>query len=800
MRPLLLLLAGGALAAAPPAPDVAAYDVAWSSPSAARDGGPFEDGMPLGNGATVVLAWANTTAGGLSFYVRHPHAQHTDSTDFTLARVTVALVPNPFLGSSYFNQTHHLEDGSVTVLAGGSGFSAPAAVLRIFVDALSDTVVVTAAAGDGATPFALAVLVDSVRPAPGNYSQPFYCFRSSFRPDVAGPLDAGAPPGSVALRHENCVACGDPDLFAFSVQQQGLAPALPSPLPRSPLDGRVFGVGAFGGAGADGRGAPLARNAAGTALASAAPAPAFVLTLCVRVADEAPAQWEAGLAAQLVAAAAAAPAARAAASAAWWAAFWGRSWVALPGLPAGSNASQVAPQYARTRFIQAAQSRNVKVPIKFNGMLYTTAGGEKGPLDVDARDWGPDNWWQNTRLPYGAMLAAGDYDTLAVVLEWASAFLPLARARTQLLLPGVEGAFFTEIVNAFGLYQGKMYAGPECNRTAGYPPWLAEGGWVRWDFSGNALGPEAGMMAMDLFLHTGNLSQAQQYVPIATSALDFIATFYKNRSADGKMLIWPTQVLESWWCEWPGWSNCPENDMPTVAAATALAARLLALPPESGLVSPAQRAAYAALAAILPALPAANGTWQSADVLSTDGPEHREVPQLFPAHPFRLVTAGRAALDAASAPALATGQRTFNASQNAHKNIGWYYGGIDAALLGLAGEAWAMLVDRATNSPPQAGYRFPAFAPHLQDSEPSADHYANLMTALQAMLLQAGGDAADTLVLLPAWPCDVDVSFKLWGARNTTVNVVYAAGALVALDVQPPERAAAVRWARCVSN
>jgi hypothetical protein len=44
------------------------------------------------------------------------------------------------------------------------------------------------------------------------------------------------------------------------------------------------------------------------------------------------------------------------------------------------------------------------------------------------------------------------------------------------------------------------------------------------------------------------------------------------------------------------------------------------------------------------------------------------------------------------------------------------------------------------------------------------------------------------------------VSFKLWGARNTSVNVVYAGGALVALDVQPPQRAAAVRWANCVSN
>ena len=351
-------------AATPSPPDVAAYDVSWSTPSPHRPGGPFTDGMPLGNGATVVLAWANVTAGGLSFYVRHPHAQHTDSTGFTLARVTVALSPNPFMASAYFNQTHHLEDGSVTVLAGGAGFSAPAAVLRIFVDALSDTVVVTAAAGDGAPLLSLTAFVDTVRPTSENYTQEFYCFRSSYRPDVAAPLDGGgAPPGAISLRHENCVACGDPDLWAFSTRQQGLAPALPSPLPRSALDGRVFGVGVFGGAGADGGGAPLARNAAGTALASAAPAAAFALHLCVRVGSEAPAAWAAGLSAQLAAAARVAPAVRAQASAAWWAAFWARSWVALPGLRAGTNGSEVAPQYARTRFIQAAQSRGVEVPM-----------------------------------------------------------------------------------------------------------------------------------------------------------------------------------------------------------------------------------------------------------------------------------------------------------------------------------------------------------------------------------------------------------------------------------------------------
>lgn len=77
-----------------------------------------------------------------------------------------------------------------------------------------------------------------------------------------------------------------------------------------------------------------------------------------------------------------------------------------------------------------------------------------------------------------------------------------------------------------------------------------------------------------------------------------------------------------------------------------------------------------------------------------------------------------------------------------------------------------------------------------------------MMTATQLMLLQSGEDGfeAGTMVLLPAWPCHVDVSFKLWGAFNTSVEVVYANRTLVSLDVEPAARVSAVKWASCVSS
>ena len=51
-----------------------------------------------------------------------------------------------------------------------------------------------------------------------------------------------------------------------------------------------------------------------------------------------------------------------------------------------------------------------------------------------------------------------------------------------------------------------------------------------------------------------------------------------------------------------------------------------------------------------------------------------------------------------------------------------------AALLGLTNDASRMLLERAATQP-APGYRFIGFAPHMQDYEPSADHFANMVSA-----------------------------------------------------------------------
>jgi hypothetical protein len=153
---------------------------------------------------------------------------------------------------------------------------------------------------------------------------------------------------------------------------------------------------------------------------------------------------------------------------------------------------------------------------------------------------------------------------------------------------------------------------------------------------------------------------------------------------------------------------------------------------------------------------------------------------------------------------------------------GWQSAPVQAAYLGLAREAarlasinfndrfihWSGNIVRGPNgelmrgaadSPgfvvgdPRSGLpfphrpraRFPAFWETKMDGTPDNDHGANSVNTLQAMLLQSHGDQ---IHLLPAWPEDWDVSFKLAAAKNTTVEGVYRNGRLTSLTVTPKSR------------
>jgi hypothetical protein len=152
-----------------------------------------------------------------------------------------------------------------------------------------------------------------------------------------------------------------------------------------------------------------------------------------------------------------------------------------------------------------------------------------------------------------------------------------------------------------------------------------------------------------------------------------------------------------------------------------------------------------------------------------------ENPELYAVFPYRIFGVGKKDLDVA----LNTYFR-----REYREDKCWYQNALDAALLGLADSARQMVVERAQ----PASYsesRFPAFWNMFNDWSPDIDHGGNLQLALNNMLLQCEGTE---IRLLPAWPKDWNVHFKLHAPQQTTVECEYRNGKIESLHVTPESR------------
>ncbi|MEM9676353.1 MAG: hypothetical protein AAF992_27420 [Bacteroidota bacterium] len=130
---------------------------------------------------------------------------------------------------------------------------------------------------------------------------------------------------------------------------------------------------------------------------------------------------------------------------------------------------------------------------------------------------------------------------------------------------------------------------------------------------------------------------------------------------------------------------------------------------------------------------------------------------------------------------LALAIRTF-LNRQIKGNRGWYQDETQAAYLGLAEEAQESLVQRITMKHEDS--RFPVFWGPNFDWIPDQDHGGNLLKALQAMMIQSAGDS---ILLMPAWPKDWDVDFRLHSTNKTIVEGSFKNGT-IDFQVDPPER------------
>lgn len=425
----------------------------------------------------------------------------------------------------------------------------------------------------------------------------------------------------------------------------------------------------------------------------------------------------------------------------------------------GQDLLAMSRGYALQRFVAACAGRG-SYPIKFNGSLFTVDAREPGEVfNADYRRWGGPYWFQNTRLAYWPMLAAGDFDLIEPLLRMYRACLPLAQERTRLYF-GHEGAFFPETMTAWGLYANDNYGWDR----AGKPLSHVDNTYIRYYWQG---GIELVSLILDRYEWTDDQGFLSENLPLIRSILTFFDRHWP-RDPEGKLRFSPAGALETW--------HEAVNPLPEIAGLRFVLPRLLALP--AACIAHDDRLAWARLLDELPPLPMAEkaGKWVLLPAQELIGPVmNSENPELYAVFPYRLFGVGK--------PDLEVGRDTFE-----HRMVqgtgGWRQDAIQAACLGLAKTAAQYTLHNLTTHHP--GSRFPAFWGPNFDWIPDQDHGSVGMMALQTMLMQADGDR---ILLFPAWPQEWDVEFKLHAPHQTTVEGVYRAGRLERLRVTPAERA-----------
>jgi hypothetical protein len=714
------------------------YDVAWDTPS--RDA---RGSMPAGNGDISLNVWVEQS-GDLLFYIGKTDLWDDNSRLVKLGRVRLKFSPNPFPEEPDFLQTLRLRDGTVEVRWGRGGHELRA---EVWADANHPVVHVSVESrrAVGATasielwrtaPLTLpSIEVSDVHydhDVPGNQH-----FPTIVEPDTV----LTDQEGRIGWYHDNRKSVG-PALSAKLQDLEGFRQA-------DPILHRTFGavITAEGGRRVDDL----------HLISPPGAAHRFDIYVLTRH-PSSPEDWLRGMDGLLAATRKTPFAARLQAHRTWWMEFWSRSWIDIASTSRDEDAFIVSRAYNLQRFLNACAGRGAYA-IKFNGSIFTVPD-PGSPGDADYRRWGPGYWWQNTRLPYISMCASGDFDLMAPLFRmYGGDILEMAKYRTRRYL-GHAGAYLNECVYFWGPAFNESYGwAPPENRTVR----VNESRWHRWEFQG---GIELVFMMLDYYEHTlDETFLGERLTPFAREILTFYDVHY-GVDEKGKIVLEPAQALETWW-------DC-RNPMPEIAGITAVTERLLAL--AGGRASAEDRALWRRLHDKMPGLPmtAVDGRRMLAPAETFATKQNIENPELYAVFPYRQVAIGRPGTELA-VEALA--RRTDKG------NFGWRQDDIFMAYLGLTDQARGYLVGRARKW--NENSRFPAFWGPNYDWVPDQDHGGVLLKALQALLMQTDGRK---IFLLPAWPKEWDVDFKLHAPLRTVVEGRVKGGKVVKLSVQPPSR------------
>jgi len=744
------------------AADLRRYSVVWNSPSKDASGV-----MPIGNGDIAAGAYAIEN-GDLYLLLAKNDAYTYQGDIFKTGRVRVSLDPNPFKAGNPFRQTLDLPTGSIQIEADG-------VTLRVWADANRPVYHVEINSPREIAVTALPEFWKRFDGCSGNHT-------GGARPAAEPTQDVRLERGGRLLWY---YAVGDrsvyPDDLTF-YEVEHMAAKFPDPLrfntfgnllesPELKLaDGALCGTG---------RHFDIRIHS----LTMQTPKPdTWIETIerqAARPMDTAR-DWEKHVA--------------------WWTEFWNRSWIVLSDrtVPAEARerlsgeapigrrdeedgAALVAQSYNVFRFLMACQSRG-RVQTKFNGGLFTQQlrikANPKRPrphttelpdgmclTHEDDRLWARRFTYQNQRLLYWPLLASGDFEMMRPFFDYYWNLLPMRQAITKAWF-GHDGAYYRENIEPTGAERdcgehGKpLKIGPGKNTGQGY--------YHSFYFTS---GLETTAMMLDYVNFTGDTAfRDRMLVPFAREVLLFFDKHYP-RGPDGKLRLDPAQVLETWWIA--------INPAPDVAGLRFCLDELLAM--KAG--TPEDQACWRKFRAEIPDvhLQTIEGRQAVAPALKWEKKRNAENGELYAVFPFRCFGLALGTGD------LVAWTMKHRSCKDAFGCACWTQDQIHWACAGNATQAADGLVRRFRTASPMC--RFPLYGKEGPDSCPDFDHFGAGSVALQRMLVQ---EAGDRILLLPAWPADWDVDFRLHLAGATVLSGVVKDGELLRWDISPPARKAHV--------
>lgn len=455
----------------------------------------------------------------------------------------------------------------------------------------------------------------------------------------------------------------------------------------------------------------------------------------------------------------------------WWSDFWNRSFIHISS-DKDEKAAEIAENYQLFRYMLGCNAYG-DYPTKFNGGLFTYDPQYTDTVysfTPDFRKWGGGTHTaQNQRLVYFPMLSSGDFDMMKPQFDFYNRMLPAAELRSKVYW-GHEGACFTEQIENFGLPNPSEYGWKRpdfFDKGLEYNAWLE----YQWD---TAL--EFCYMILQREQYTGE--DIEEYLPLVESTLRFFDEHYQYLARqrgrkvfddNNKLVLYPGSACETY--------KMATNATSTIAALKVVAYSLLRSP---SFGTDTTKVAY--FETFLSRIPdirinEIDGNKVIAPAWLWERINNVETPQLYPVFPWGIYGVGKDDLEIA--------RNTWKYDPDVARfrsHTGWKQDAIWAARLGLVEEAKELVTKKLES----AATRFPAFWGPGYDWTPDHNWGGSGMIALQDMLLQTNGE---DIYILPAWPKDWDVHFKLHAPGNTTVECRLEKGEVKMLKVLPEERA-----------